>query len=70
MKSAPSIWSEAHPSQNQTQPYADPNKHRFNHYADKQLYHLVITEQFDFAKIANMLSNYFTTKTTSSEKKE
>jgi hypothetical protein len=35
---------------------ADPNKHRFNHYADKQLAHLVVAEEFDFGKIANTLS--------------
>ena len=29
-------------------PNSDPNKHRFNHYADKQLNHLVVAEEFDF----------------------
>ena len=25
------------------QPHSDPNKHRFSHYADKQLQHLVVS---------------------------
>jgi len=29
-------------------PNSDPNKHRFSHYADKQLQHLVVAEQFNF----------------------
>jgi hypothetical protein len=41
---------------------SDPNRHRFNHYADKQLQHLVVTEQFDFTKIANMLSTSLPTR--------
>ena len=36
--------------------YSDPNMHRFNHYADKQLQHLVVAEEFNFEKIATMLS--------------
>ena len=46
--------------------YSDPNTHRFNHYADKQLHHLVIAEEFDFPKIASMLSTSPATQTTSS----
>lgn len=37
-------------------PLSDPNLHRFNHYADKQLTHLVIEEEFDFDKIAATMS--------------
>ena len=37
-------------------PNSDPNRHRFNHYADKQLQHLVVAEQFNFEKIAHTLS--------------
>jgi hypothetical protein len=49
----PSVWvSHLLP----VDPLSDPNKHRFNHYADKQLQHLVVAEEFDFLKIANTLS--------------
>lgn len=70
MQSAPSIWSESHPAYSQSQPHSDPNKHRFNHYADKQLTHLVVIEQFDFGKIASLLSTFSTIQTTSFVKKE
>ena len=36
--------------------YSDPNMHRFDHYADKQLQHLVIAYEFDFEQIAELLS--------------
>ena len=50
-------------------PDADPNRHRFNHYADKQLQHLVIAEQFDFDKIARTLSKDFLIQITFSGRK-
>ena len=69
MVSNPSIWSDQHSSRNQNNTFADPNKHRFNHYADKQLYHLVVAEEFDFAKIASLLSTALTIKIISSANK-
>ena len=66
MVAAPSMWTNHYSSQ-QENPHSDPNKHRFNHYADKQLFHLVISEEFDFNKIAALLSNKLTIKITSSE---
>lgn len=29
-------------------PMSDQNKHRFNHYADKLLWHLIVEETFNF----------------------
>lgn len=69
MRSAPSIWNEG-PSQSEGQSHADPNRHRFNHYADKQLHHLVVTEEFDFARIANILSTSSWMQTTSFARNE
>lgn len=60
---APSLWSG---SPAQLSPHSDPNKHRFSHYADKQLCHLVLAEEFDFARIAALLSKPPPTQTTSS----
>lgn len=65
MVAAPSMWSHHYSSQ-QENLHSDPNKHRFNHYADKQLFHLVLAEEFDFARIAAILSKQPSTQTTSS----
>lgn len=65
MVASPSMWSNLYSSQQQN-PHSDPNKHRFSHYADKQLFHLVISEEFDFAKIAAILSNELSIQITSS----
>lgn len=70
MVSNPSIWSDQHSSRNQTNTFSDPNKHRFNHYADKQLFHLVVAEEFDFNKIASILSTILPIKIISSANKE
>ena len=48
-----SVWAN---DIHEVDPLSDPNRHRFNHYADKQLQHLVLAEEFDFAKIAGILS--------------
>lgn len=57
------MWSN---SSQQASPHSDPNKHRFSHYADKQLFHLVLAEEFDFARIAALLSKPVVTQTMSS----
>jgi hypothetical protein len=49
------MWSNSFPLKTSSQGQ-DHNLHNFNHYADKQLEHLVISEEFDFAKIAELLS--------------
>jgi len=56
MQSAPSVFSNYHQSSLVSDKYTDHNRHRFNHYADKQLSHLVLVEEFDFVKIAELLS--------------
>lgn len=61
-----SIWNAVE----QRDPESDPNRHRFNHYADKQLEHLVVAEEFDFAKIAELLSKGPPTQIISSETSE
>lgn len=40
-----SVWT-AHTGTHD--PMSDPNKYRFNHYADKLLWHMVIEEEFNF----------------------
>ena len=45
MTSKPSIFSDHYALlQMPNHKFADPNRHRFDHYADKQLYHLVLSE--------------------------
>lgn len=54
-QSNPRSWASQTPVQSiwishlsKTDPMSDPNKHRFTHYGDKLLWHLVVEEEFNF----------------------
>lgn len=62
------MWEGRH-NYGQSDEHQEYNEHQFDVYSDKQLYHLVVSEHFDFASIARLMSSLHPTKHTPSDSK-